>query len=380
MNCRLIGFLFLLAFSFSSAFAQAPVPLRYEQDLPKNLYSAKTAVLIGYTTNLETTAAEDLKRFNEYRTRLLADNQQLGLQLVHFADKNVLLQPAPKVRLKQQLDSLKVENLLFLDITDISGQGAQQSYVFLLTPYNHTAKLMTPKQYAFTQQADSYEKLVRNFIQQINKYSPNFFDKGPKLLPKKPTLTNEIASQPETFTSGKTPAKPGIYPLITLSAEDQEREGGGSQRNFYYTVGNDKQERNAGFFGQHLRKDIQNSPDALKELDKYRNHKTIYLTERIVFVSSLILYASEVWQERGASYFNDRQKVYIGLFGASVITHIIMSKKTNRHIFRAIDEYNTFATMRNNSGFYRAKPDNWGVGAVYGNKIIPGISLQWNLR
>src|SRR5688572_25438652 len=181
---------FLFLFQFS-VLAQTNVQLKYEKSFPKNLYSAPTAVLINYITNKETTEEDDAKIISQYSTQLLADNQQLKLQLLHFADKNVLLQPVKKQRLLKQYDSLKIENLIFLDITDIGGQGAQGSFVFLLTPYNHTSKLMSPKQRAYTMQEDSYEKMIRDFTNQLNQYSPKYFHKSPARESQKPSLSAE---------------------------------------------------------------------------------------------------------------------------------------------------------------------------------------------
>ncbi|KAA9333806.1 hypothetical protein [Adhaeribacter soli] len=382
MTLKLLRYLFLFLLISTVAQAQDQVPLKYVRDLPKNLYAARTAVLIGYTTNKETTPEEDAKVFNQYSTQLLGDNQRLGLQLVHFADKNVLLQPAKKQRLLKQYDSLKVNNLLILDITDIGGTGAQGSYVLLLTAYNRTAKLMTAKQRAYTLQSDTYEKLIRDFLQQVNQYSPVYFDKAPPRPAVKPTLAAEpeLKEAPAQQNATQTGAKTIKYPTVSLTVEDMQRGNGGMHSNFYYYVGADQRERNAGFFGQHLKKDIQASPDALKELEKYRNYKIAYLAERVVFVGAVALYMSQVWSGDDAVYFNDTQKLAVGLAGGSLILNIILSRKTNQHMYRAIDEYNAFATMQNNTGFYKLKPDNWSLGAVYDKKVVPGITLQWNLR
>jgi hypothetical protein len=372
---------FFLLFFQLSVCAQSNVPLKYEKSFPKNLYSAPTAVLINYITNKETTEEDDAKIISRYSTQLLTDNQQLKLQLLHFADKNVLLQPVKKQRLLKQYDSLKIENLLFLDITDIGGQGAQGSFVFLLTPYNHTSKLMSPKQRAYTMQEDSYEKLIRDLTQQLNQYSPNYFHKAPAREPQKPALSAEpkvVEVTPQNVTKASTQAVP--FPTVSLSAEDQQRGNGGAHRNFYYYLGGDQRERNAGFFGQHLKQDISASSDALKELKKYKNYKIAYLVERAVFVGAIIGYMSEVYQQDGSEYFNNRQKVYIGLAGGSLIANVIISRNTNQHMTRAIDEYNAFATMRNNTGFHKFKPDAFGIGAIKTTKAIPAVSVTWNLR
>jgi hypothetical protein len=376
-------FLLFLVFFVKAAFAQTQVPLKYVTYLPKNLYAARTAVLIGFTTNRETTEEEDILQFNKYSALLLGDNQRLNLQLVHFADKNVLLQPLKKRRLLKQYDSLKVNNLLILDVTDLSAQGAEGSLVMTITAFNHTTTLMNPKQKAFTMQSSSYETLIRDYLQQASQYSPSYFDKAPVREPVKPTLAANPETKPATsqLKTDQTSKSPIIYPTISLTVEDQQRRSGGAHNNFYYYLGADQQEKNAGFFGQHLRNDIQVSPDALNELNKFRAYKWAYLAERAVFVGGVVLYMSQVYQNDGSySYFNDRQKVAVGLMGGSLILNVILSRQTNQHMFRAIDEYNAFATMQNNSGYFKLKPDNWSLGTIYDRGVVPGITLQWHLR
>ena len=363
--------------------AQTNMQLKFVRDLPKNLFSARTAVLIGYTSNVETTPEEDARIISKFSTQLLTDNQNLGLQLLHFADKNVLLQPAKKNALLRQYDSLKIENLLLLDITDIKGAGAVGSYVLTHTAFNRRVTLTSPNQKAFVLQAETYEKLIRNFVQATKQYGPNYFEEGPAVKALKPVLAAE--PNPQTLpasdqTAAKKTVKPVAYPLITRTAEDMQRGNGGPTRNFYYYLAADQRERNAGFFGQHLRQDIAASPDALKELDKYRNYKIGYLAERAVFVSSVILYANEVLQDEGYVYFNDRQKVYLGIAAGSLLVNVLILRNTNQHMLRAIDEYNAFATVKNNSSFHKFKPSGFGFGTFYNRNVVPGLTLNWQLR
>lgn len=189
-----------------AALAQTDVPLTYSQDLPKNLYSAPTGVLISYTTNQEISEAEESQLINDYRAQLLTDNQQMGLHLLHFANKNALLQPAAKQRLLKQYDSLKIENLLLMEVTEITGLGAQSSYVFKVTAFNKTGKLMTNNQRSFILQADTYGMLIRDFKASTNEYAANYFMKGPLRSPSRPNLALE--SEP-LQTPVKTTPKPG---------------------------------------------------------------------------------------------------------------------------------------------------------------------------
>ena len=366
---------------FRVAMAQTNVPLKFSQDLPKNLYSVPTAVLITYTTNSEITEAEETQKISEISTQLLTDNQQMGLQLLHFANKNAILNPSAKQRLLKQYDSLKIENLLFLEVNEISGMGTQSSYVFKLTPFNKTSKMMSNNQRAFILQAETYGMLIRDFKASANEYAANYFIKGPARTPSKPNLATEPdLYQTPAKTSPRQPPAPLTYPAIKLTAADENRYFGGPVVNFYYYLGANQQEKNAGFFGQHLRKDISYSPEALVQLNKYRNYKIAYLAERTVFVTTIILYAGQVLSGDNFTYFNDKQKVLIGVAAGSLLVNVLLARKTNEKMRRAIGEYNGFATLQNNSGYYKFKPDNWSFGTVYDRKMIPGLTLQWNLR
>lgn len=378
---RSVLLIFLCFFSvLRIAQAQTAVPLRYGQELPKNLYAAPTAVLVSYTTNQEISDAESARKISELSTQLLTDNQQIGLQLLHFAGKDLLAEPAAKKRLLRAYDSLKIENLLFLEVSEITGLGAQGSYVLKLTAFNKTPKMMNANQRAFLLQAETYRALVSNFKGMLSDYNPAYFQKGPERTPLKPNLATEPSQETAPLKPGTTSPSPLSFPLLKLTADGETRGNGGPTRNFYYYVGASQQEKNAGFFGQHLRKDVRSSPEALVHLNKYRNYKIGYLAERAVFVSSVALYANEVLSGDDYIYFNDRQKVLIGVAAGSLLVNVLIVRKTNTHIRRAINEYNAFATMQNQSGFWRWQPDNWGLGAVSGGKVHPGLTLHWHLR
>ena len=381
MKKLIILCLTVLVCAVNMALAQTDVPLKYWKELPKNLYSAPTAVLINYTTNQEITEAEEARKISEISTQLLTDNQQLGFQLLHFAPKNTLQDAKAKAALLHQYDSLKIQNLLFLEVSEITGLGAAGSYILKLTAYNKTPKMMANNQRAYMLQEDSYANLLRDLKGQISDYSPNYFNKGPARTPAKPNMASEPSlDNPTQKTETPTSTKPLTFPLIKLTVEDEMRGNSGLNKNFYYYLGASQQEKNAGFFGQHLREDIKSSPDALVHLTKYRNYRIGYLAERTVFVTSVVLYAGEVLSGEGYTYFNDRQKVYIGVALGSLLVNALIVRKTNVHIRRAIDEYNAFATMQNQSGFHKLRPDNWSLGAVYNRRVVPGLTFQWNLR
>jgi hypothetical protein len=235
---------------------------------------------------------------------------------------------------------------------------------------------MTANQPAFTLQADSYEKLVRNLRAEIDQFKPAYFLKDPKNPAQKP-----IAATPETPKKTVKKAEQTYkFPIISLTEEDAKRMYGGPHNNFYYYMGTSLQEKNAGFFGQKLRTDLEASPDAVKELNKYRNLKYIYLAERGLFITSLALYAEHVANAPGREYFAPPQRIYIGMAIGSLIINHLLSRTTNKHMFRAIDEYNTFATMKNNTSLKWVKPDNFGFCVLPGRAPSAGLGFSWNIR
>ena len=381
MKKSLFLLLAMLGTFFRVSLAQNNVSLHFTQDLPKNLYSVPTAVLITYTTNQEISETEETAKISELSTQLLTDNQQMGLQLLHFANSTAIQNPAAKQRLLKQYDSLKIENLLFMEVNEISGLGAQSSYVFKLTPFTKTSKMMANNQRAFILQAETYGMLIRDFKASANEYASNYFIKGPGRTPSKPNLAIEPdPAQKPVKPLPRQPTAPLTYPAIKLTAADEDRYFGGPTVNFYYYLGADQREKNAGFFGQHLRKDVKYSPEAVKELNKYRNFKIAYLGERVIFVTALGLYANEVISGDDYTYFNDRQKTLLGIAAGCLLLNVLIAYNTNDHMRRTIGEYNAFATLQNNTGYYKFKPDNWSFGTVYDRKMLPGLTLQWNLR
>jgi len=168
---------------------------------------------------------------------------------------------------------------------------------------------------------------------------------------------------------------------IRLSPEDQERGQYGAQRNFFFLPPGQTGEDNyqsAGFFGQKLRPYLKTSPAALTELGKYSRQKTLYLIDKGVLVSSVIIYGSQVFGHGDAQYFSGTQQVAIGAAAASLVATLFINRHTNDYLKQAVDSYNTDAPgARQGALWQRLRPAGIGVGATA--QGAPTLGLRWQL-
>jgi hypothetical protein len=129
---------------------------------------------------------------------------------------------------------------------------------------------------------------------------------------------------------------------IRLSPEDEVRGLNGHQHNFDFLApgasGNSYQ--TAGFFGQRLRPYLGGNTQALAYLDKYRRQKTLFLVDRLVAVGAFGLYGQQIFAHGEAQYFNNTQKVAIGVFATSVLATVFINRNTNTYLQRAVTTYN----------------------------------------
>jgi hypothetical protein len=174
-------------------------------------------------------------------------------------------------------------------------------------------------------------------------------------------------------------AAQGAPTTIRLLPEDQERGLNGHQHNFYFLppgkTGEDYQ--NAGFFGGKLRPYLQGNTSALAELNHYKANKTAYLIDRIVLVSSLGLYGSQVFGHQGdAQYFNSTQQVAAGVAVASLLATIFINRHTNEHFKQAVDNYNTGTPGTHGTLWPRLQPAGVGLATTAGH---PVLALRWQL-
>jgi hypothetical protein len=168
---------------------------------------------------------------------------------------------------------------------------------------------------------------------------------------------------------------------IRLSPEDHERGQYGAQRNFFFLppgqLGEDNYQ-SAGFFGQKLRPYIKSSPTALTELDKYSRQKTLYLVDRGVLVSSVIVYGSQVFGHGDAQYLSGTQQVAIGAAAVSLVATLFINRHTNDYLKQAVDTYNTDGAATKRGAFrQRLRPAGVSVGATA--QGAPTLGLRWQL-
>lgn len=129
---------------------------------------------------------------------------------------------------------------------------------------------------------------------------------------------------------------------IDLAGEEWARGRNGRQSNFDYFVGLDREPRNAGFFGQRLRREMTAlgglTPETEAALDRYRRQKKLFLTERIVFVSTVIIAGADIVRT-DYSYFENSELVIGAVAALSLLSNVWISRNTNSHLQRAVKEY-----------------------------------------
>jgi hypothetical protein len=165
---------------------------------------------------------------------------------------------------------------------------------------------------------------------------------------------------------------------IRLLPEDEERGQYGHQHNFYFLppgkTGEDYQ--NAGFFGGKLRPYIASNAGAVRELNNYKRQKAIYLVDKVVLVGAVGLYASQVFKEDKAQYFNSTQQVAAGLAVASLLGTIFINRHTNEYFKQAVDNYNTGTPGVHGTLWPRLRPSGLGLATTAGH---PVLALRWQL-
>ncbi|WP_162910843.1 hypothetical protein [Hymenobacter oligotrophus] len=173
----------------------------------------------------------------------------------------------------------------------------------------------------------------------------------------------------------QAPKKPVQY--IKLSPEDQDRGLNGRQKNFWFATGNTEDYQNAGFFGQRLRPCVAHDAEALASLNRYRRQKWMLLGERAVFMGAAGVYAQQVLSGDEQQYFNNTQKVAIGVAIGSLLSNALITHRTNEHFIRAVEAHNATLPSARRMGFMQVKPDVLGVTAPTGR---PQLLVGWTLR
>ncbi|MDX5348955.1 MAG: hypothetical protein LPJ89_02605, partial [Hymenobacteraceae bacterium] len=252
----------------------------------------------------------------------------------------------------------------------------QDTYRLTLTKFNNKPSLISKNQRAFSYQSSTFDQLMQGLSSQVLAYGKGFFKKSPTrnkgyeaaiAISQTPTLKEDSTKQ---------------YPQLFLSSEDMQRGDGGHQGNFYFRPEGKQQEVNAGFFGQRLRPYIEQSPGATRYLNRYRAAKWAFAADKAVLFGAIIGYGYEVSRDY-KDYFNDRQKVYLGVAAASLVANHFITRKTNYNFRRAVDEYNVWATTQEGKAYNRLKPDEVHLFTVpvpmQNHAFAIGLTVIWQL-
>jgi hypothetical protein len=166
---------------------------------------------------------------------------------------------------------------------------------------------------------------------------------------------------------------------IRLHPEDAERGLNGPQHNFEFLppgVGGEDY-KSAGFFGQKLRPYLAGNADALASLDQYRRQKTIFLADRLVALGSFGLWGQQILIGDERQYFNNTQKVALGVFATSLLATVFINRNTNNYLKRAVQTYNDDPPAHG-ALWPRLRPSSVGLGAAPTGQ--PLLALRWDVR
>jgi hypothetical protein len=167
--------------------------------------------------------------------------------------------------------------------------------------------------------------------------------------------------------------------ILRLSPEDQGRGLNGQQKNFYFATQGSSDYVNAGFFGQRLRPYLAGNEQALEHLNSYRQQKWLFLAERLTFVGAVGFYGQQVLAGEGDQrYFNNSQKVAVGVAAASLLANVFINRNTNSHFQRAVEAHNASWPSARGGALQRLAPT--GVGLAAASTGQPLLSLRWSLR
>jgi hypothetical protein len=167
---------------------------------------------------------------------------------------------------------------------------------------------------------------------------------------------------------------------IDLSAEDWQRGKNGRQANFDFTIGRDSTLRNAGFFGQRLRRSLLElgavPPETEAALNRYRRQKWLFLGERIVFGTTMIAAGADILINQYA--FGTSEIILTSVAVTSLITNIWVSRNTNSHLQRAVMEYQGALFPQKPTGWRpNLRPAFGGLTPQRGGGV--GVAIGWNL-
>ena len=165
---------------------------------------------------------------------------------------------------------------------------------------------------------------------------------------------------------------------IRLLPEDAQRGLNGHQQNFYFLPPGVSGENyvSAGFYGQKLRPYLGTNAEALANLDLYKRQKKHYLIDRVVAVASFGVYGQQIFGTGDRVYFNDVQKVALGVFATSLVASLFINRNTNSYLQRAVGAYNGSAGQ--GAVWPRLRPSGLEIGQAATGQ--PLLGLRWAVR
>lgn len=127
---------------------------------------------------------------------------------------------------------------------------------------------------------------------------------------------------------------------------------GGSEPSYIYRVGYFGIEKKVSYFGDNLRDEIKDNPEALKQMNIFAKKRKNMVTGYVVAGSGMILTAFGL-EKTGQQTFDPRTGQYqdkyglkpIGIMGlgmafTSIIVAIVNGSSTTKHIENAVEAYN----------------------------------------
>lgn len=190
-------------------------------------------------------------------------------------------------------------------------------------------------------------------------------------------VARPAAAQMTEFTQVPAAVQPR---WIDLPAEEWARGKNGHQTNFDYTLGADPTPRNAGFFGQRLRREMTAlgalTPEAEAALNRYRRQRTLFLSERILFGVTLIAAGAAFI---ATDYKWDTPEYILGGIAAfSLLSNVLVTRNTNTHLKRAVMEYQGALIGQKPTGWRpHLRPDFGAVAPRRGGGM--GVAVGWEL-
>ena len=184
----------LLLFVFSLGYSQEEeinvaglVFLKYNDNMPENIRSAKTVVLVGTPAKPGSSIREDWKGMVETAHKEFA---AVGVDAIgYYFYEDVIAGKESKIAFAQAWKKREVENIIILSKVNVKVKNkASSRYVILGTAFNGESSLMSDGQDAWKTQSKDLGKALDKFVKTTNKLK-----KGNLLVLDKPEYFNDAS-------------------------------------------------------------------------------------------------------------------------------------------------------------------------------------------